>query len=65
MMSVERTTETFVNRCRRCNYKWTAKIEVDVIDWGVGLSSIVGAKDIECPKCRRYSPIRRVTDKKE
>jgi hypothetical protein len=63
MMYVERTTEIFTNRCSKCNHKWRAMTQVDIIDWGSGLSSIVGAKDIECPKCRRWSPIRKVNDK--
>lgn len=65
MMSVTRTTETFVNKCARCHHKWRAMIEVDIIDWDSGLSSIVSSKDIECPKCRRWSPIRKVTGKFE
>lgn len=65
MMSVERTTETFVNKCSRCSNRWRVMLEVDIIDWGSGLSSIVSTRNIECPKCRKFTPIRKVTDKNE
>ena len=63
MMSVTRTSQVFTNKCRRCHHKWRAMLEVDLIDWYDETSSLVAAKDIECPKCKRYSPVNKVTDK--
>ena len=57
-MSVTRTNETFVNKCMRCHHKWRAMIEVDIIDWDDNTSSLVPSKDIQCPNCKKTSPIR-------
>ena len=65
MMSVTRTNETFVNKCMRCHFKWRAMIEVDIIDWYDETASLVSNKYIECPKCRRNSPIKKINDKNE
>lgn len=59
-MSVTRTTETFTNQCRLCEKEWRAMIEVDIIDWYDGTSSLVACKTIECPKCRKVSLIQRI-----
>lgn len=59
-MSVTRTTETFVNKCRLCEEEWRAMLEVDIIDWYDGTSSLVSCKVIECPNCRKMSLIQRI-----
>jgi DNA-directed RNA polymerase subunit M/transcription elongation factor TFIIS len=65
MMSVTRTNETVSNKCTRCQYKWTAMIDVDIIDWDDNTSSLVPTKDIQCPKCKKTSPIKKINDKNE
>jgi hypothetical protein len=40
-------------------------IEVDIIDWDDNTSSLVSSNDIECPKCRKKSPIKKINDKNE
>ncbi len=64
MMSVTRTTETFLTKCVRCHNTWRAMCEVDLIDWDNGLSSVVAAKSIECPRCRRWGPLKKVKNNK-
>lgn len=56
-MSVTRTTETFVNKCIRCDHEWRAMSEVDIIDWYDGTSSLVASKVIECPGCGKWTPV--------
>jgi hypothetical protein len=65
MMSVTRTNETFVNKCMRCHFKWRAVVNVDIIDWDNNTSSLVASNYIECPKCRKTSPIKKINDKYE
>lgn len=56
-MSVTRTTEVFLNKCRNCANKWRAMAEVDIIDWYNDTSSIAYPVHIECPKCRKMSKV--------
>ena len=58
-MSVTRTNETVSNKCTRCQYKWTAMIDVDIIDWDDNTSSLVSNKNIQCPNCKKIITIRK------
>lgn len=58
-MSVTRTNETVSNKCTRCHYKWTAMIDVDIIDWDDNTSSLVSNNNIQCPNCKKIITIRK------
>lgn len=62
-MSVTRTTETFLNKCIGCHNTWMAVVEVDIIDWYEGSSSLVSPIDIECPDCGRWGLVNKISDK--
>lgn len=58
-MSVTRTNETLLSKCIRCHYKWTAMIDVDIIDWDDNTSSLVSKKEIQCPMCKKICKIKK------
>lgn len=61
-MSVTATTETFVNKCPKCNRQWRAMVPVDIIDWYNNTSSLVYPKEIQCPSCWSMSKINKVKE---
>ena len=64
-MSVTRTNETLLNKCTRCHYKWTAMIDLDIIDWDNNTSSLVYNKNIQCPNCKKIIKIKKTNNTNE
>lgn len=62
-MSVRKDTETFVNKCSECNYKWRVIFDVETIHWYDDSKSIAMPSGFDCPKCRKWSPPNKITDK--
>lgn len=65
MISVTRTNEYALNKCVRCHYKWTATIDVDIIDWYDNTSSLVYSKQVQCPKCKKMTDVKKTNNTNE